>query len=154
MARMGSIVEADRVAWGECDASELLVVEFEGVSGLLNLPIADSRVRGYFREESLDVGSTQFVLGSSRVLREESLHPADAVGDGLVLGTGVSKDSDKILRTLGCRVSWRGYDDRALRHSKTPSKNCYTSKYIINPLQSKKNLRHSKVWPGNKLCYF
>ena len=113
----------DGIARGEGDAPELLVVEFEGVSGLLNLPIADSRVRGYFREESLDVGSPQFVLGSTRVLREESLHPADAVGDGFFLGAGVSKDSDKPLGPDGRRISWSGDDGRVLRHGKASSKN-------------------------------
>ena len=123
MVGMGNIIGAACIARGECDASELLVVEFECVASLLNLPVVDSGMRGDFRKESLDVGSPQFVLGSTRVLREESLHPADAVGDGFFLGAGVSKDSDKPLGPDGRRISWSGDDGRVLRHGKASSKN-------------------------------
>ena len=67
------IIGGEAIARGECDASELLVVEFEGVASLLDLPVADSGMGGDFR---------------------------------------------------------------------------------INPLQIKKNLRHSKVRSGNAPCYF
>ena len=119
----GSIIRVAGVAWGEGDAPELLIVEFEGVSGLLNLPIADSRMCGDFRKEYLDFDSPQFMLGSSRELREEPLHPADAVGDGFFHGAGVSKDSDKPLGPDGRRISWSGDDGRVLRHGKASSKN-------------------------------
>ena len=95
------------------------------------------------------------IIGAACVARGEGDAPEPlAVGDGFFLGAGVSKDSDKPLGPDGRRVSWSGDDGRVLRHSKTPSKNYYTSKYITNPLQSKKNLMHSKVRPGNVPCYF
>ena len=150
----GNIIGGVGVAWGKCDASELLVVEFEGVSSLLDLPIADPRMRGDFREEPLDFGATQIMFGPARVFREEPLDPADAEGDVFFLSPGRSENGQISFRPLGCRVFRSGHARGVLTHSKTPLIPCYASRYTHKPLQSKKNLTDSKFHHGMGLCYF
>ena len=122
-----NIIGRNCAAREECVAPEPLVVEFKSVARLLNLPVTDSRMRSDFRKKSFDFPSSQFVIASSRVFREEPLNPSDAGGDGFFLGTGSSAYSQVSFLPFrdgvyGSGHEWDGLTNSTVRQGNVP---CY-----------------------------
>lgn len=106
---------------GKCDAAEAFVVQFQCVSGLLDLPVTDSSTAGQLREERLDFGASQVSALSVWVGGEKLPDPSDAIRDCLFLSPRLSKNGDVPIWPLGCLIE-RGSDaELSLRHISSPA---------------------------------
>ncbi len=98
-----------RLARIQHDPSELRVVEFQRVTGLLDMPVTDPGPRRCLREERLDFGTPKLAARTSWKPREEASDPADAERDRFLLRPSLLQNLHVPLRPLRFRNQRRGH---------------------------------------------
>ena len=136
------------------DAAEFPVVEFQGIPGLLNEPVADTRPGGLFREKGFDFRPPQVPPPPAGKADEKAAHPADAVWDGLFLGSGLAQRGHIALGPLGLGVDRRRDGRSDVRHSNPSLSRHYVSHHQAYWGEVNNKSRHSILAPVLLGCYF
>ena len=104
----------------ERDAAELLVVEFQRLARLLDVPVRHARPRDQSAQERLDLPPAEFAPLTPGVFGEEATDPPHAVGNRPLMGAGLPENLDVALRPARFRIQRRGRPIVVLTHSRSP----------------------------------
>lgn len=85
-------------------AAELRLIQCPRVARLLDVPIADARMRGGLRREGFDLLPPQAAPRSTGESREETPYPADAAGNVLFLRARFAQDRLTAHRPRGVGI--------------------------------------------------
>ncbi len=115
------------VSWRQSDAPELLIIQFHGVTSLLDLPVGHTSALRDVRKKYLDFRPSNVPAPASRIPGEKPSHPRHTVRGALVLCPSPPQYGNIAPRPPRLLVQRRHPPSSRVRHIIPPIPECYAS---------------------------